>query len=249
VRFWMTGSPWAYAGRALLWDMGTVLTLGLLLPWRIAAVERYKMQNTRYGDLAGDFAATGGAFFRRGWWLWLSALIVPVILVAAPMGGFSLILILAFPVIFAVFRAVQLRWQVDGIRFGPVALRSDLNGGEVFGCYFGMFVSMFGYGAVMAGVIAAVFYGSGGALITLKAGAPWTAATVAYLAALALAYLMLLIGMGAIKRYFLDRGLWKAVAASTGVVNVAALDSVVAKGDTAGPMGEGLADALDFGGF
>jgi hypothetical protein len=112
-----------------------------------------------------------------------------------------------------------------------------------------MFVVMFGYGVLAGGLIAAVFYGSGEALLTLKAGAPWTLATTASLAALALTYLVFLIGLGAIKRYFLDRGLWKAIAASTTVINIAALDSVVAKGDVAGSLGEGLADALDFGGF
>jgi uncharacterized membrane protein YjgN (DUF898 family) len=123
VRFWMTGSPWAYAGRALLWDIGTVLTLGLLYPWRVAALERYKMRNTRFGDLAGGFVATGGTFFRRGWWLWLIALLVPVILFVGRPGLF-LTLVSAFPVIFALFRAIQLRWQVEGIRLGPVALRA-----------------------------------------------------------------------------------------------------------------------------
>ena len=28
VRFWMTGSGWAFLGRAILWDLITVVTLG-----------------------------------------------------------------------------------------------------------------------------------------------------------------------------------------------------------------------------
>ena len=50
-----------------------------------------------------------------------------------------------------------------------------------------------------------------------------------------------------LKRYFLDRGLWAAVAASTTVVNLAAADRVKAAGEAAGSLGEGLADALDIG--
>src|SRR5580692_10547361 len=73
VRFWMDGSGWAYAGQALLWGIGTALTLGLLLPWREAALERYKMSHSYYGDLQGSFEGRGSDFFKRGWWLWLLA--------------------------------------------------------------------------------------------------------------------------------------------------------------------------------
>ena len=71
VRFWMTGSGWNYALRATLWGAAMVLTLGLVLPWRDAALERYKMQHTHYGDLQGSFEGNGWEFFKRGWWLWL----------------------------------------------------------------------------------------------------------------------------------------------------------------------------------
>ena len=59
----MSGSASAYAGKALLWDLATILSLGLALPWRIAALERYKMCNTRFGNLPGNFVppAAGGA--------------------------------------------------------------------------------------------------------------------------------------------------------------------------------------------
>jgi len=57
VRFWMDGSGWAYAWWAVLWGFLVVLTLGLLLPWRQAALERYKMQHSGYGDLEGHSRA------------------------------------------------------------------------------------------------------------------------------------------------------------------------------------------------
>ena len=43
VRFWMDGSGWAYAGRAILWGIVVLITLGLAFPWREASLERYKM--------------------------------------------------------------------------------------------------------------------------------------------------------------------------------------------------------------
>src|SRR4051812_38048489 len=39
VRFWMTGSGWSYAWRAGLWSLLVFLTLGLALPWSLAALE------------------------------------------------------------------------------------------------------------------------------------------------------------------------------------------------------------------
>jgi uncharacterized membrane protein YjgN (DUF898 family) len=46
ARFWMSGSGWAYSTARL-----SVLTLGLALPWRESAPERYKMRHLHYGDL------------------------------------------------------------------------------------------------------------------------------------------------------------------------------------------------------
>ena len=52
-----------------------ILTLGLILPWREAALERYKMRHSYYGDLQGSFEGRGWEFFKRGWWLWLLAVV------------------------------------------------------------------------------------------------------------------------------------------------------------------------------
>ena len=46
-----------YAVRAFGWILLIVLTLGLAYPWRAAALGRYKMGHTFYGDLAGRFTA------------------------------------------------------------------------------------------------------------------------------------------------------------------------------------------------
>src|SRR6266705_1132123 len=54
VRFWMSGSGWAYAAQAALWGLLMILTLGLILPWREAALERYKMRHSFYAVLKGS---------------------------------------------------------------------------------------------------------------------------------------------------------------------------------------------------
>src|SRR5829696_4947852 len=75
IRFWMKGSGWAYAVRAVLWDLATLLTLGLALPWAMASLERYRMRRTYFGSIQGDFAGTGWSLFKRGWWVWALGLI------------------------------------------------------------------------------------------------------------------------------------------------------------------------------
>ncbi len=82
ARFWMTGSGWAYAVRAGLWGLLTTITLGLALPWRDAALERYKMKHSHYGSVPGSFEGRGWVFFKRGWWLWLIGILTLVAVVA-----------------------------------------------------------------------------------------------------------------------------------------------------------------------
>jgi uncharacterized membrane protein YjgN (DUF898 family) len=71
LRFHQSGSAWHYAVCALFWWAMIAVTLGLAYPWAQANLERYKMRNTYYGDLAGHFAASGMSLFFRGFLLWL----------------------------------------------------------------------------------------------------------------------------------------------------------------------------------
>jgi len=122
VRFWMTGSGWAYAAYAALWGALVGLTLGLMLPWREASLERYKMRHTYYGDLQGSFEGRGWDFFKCGWWLWLLA---PIALYVFPLA----------PFVYAAFKAVEWRWWLSGMRFGGVRLESTLPRGALIGLY------------------------------------------------------------------------------------------------------------------
>ena len=81
LRFWMTGSGWSYAWRSVLWGVLLWPTSGLAYPWRMAALERYKLRHTLYGNLPGRFEATGWELFKRVWWVWLLGLL-PFVLIA-----------------------------------------------------------------------------------------------------------------------------------------------------------------------
>jgi uncharacterized membrane protein YjgN (DUF898 family) len=71
LRFHQEGSAWAYAFRAVLWWIVTAFSFGLAYPFQLTSLERYKMRNTFYGDLAGGFDASALRLFVRGLPMWL----------------------------------------------------------------------------------------------------------------------------------------------------------------------------------
>jgi uncharacterized membrane protein YjgN (DUF898 family) len=262
VRFWMKGAGWAYALRAILWDIATLLTLGLALPWATASLERYRMRHTYFGNVQGDFAGTGWSLFTRGWWVWalgIAAVVGGIALGISledtvsdkdAIGGFvSLGIMLAAFALWPLAMAIFTRWQIDGIRFGGVVASSNLGKGVFYGLFFKLLFSSIGFlivfGAIMA--LAAVLFG---AFFTEAFQALQmqnvTGSSVGAMILIAFAYLALLLGMGVIQRYFFGRGLWAAVVTSITVTNLRSLDAAIAAGQASGVLGEGLADALDF---
>jgi uncharacterized membrane protein YjgN (DUF898 family) len=239
VRFWMSGSGWAYAARAALWGLLMIVTLGLILPWREAALERYKMRHSYYGDLQGSFEGRGWEFFKRGWWLWL-------------LTPFALYLFPAAPFVYAAFKAVEWRWWLSGIRFGGVSLESNLRRGALIGLYWKvigwillLIIAFAAYLAICAGLMASM---SGAPLAQffktqafLKSIPLWALAGVGYL--------VFALSINVVLRVYLLRDLWVRVISSARVHGIEAAANVTARGDLANALGEGFADGLDVAGF
>lgn len=268
IRFWMTGSGWAYAFRAILWDLATLLTLGLALPWAMASLERYRMRHTYFGSIQGDFVGTGWGLFKRGWWVWALGIAIvfgPGLItlgLVKMIPGFdeagervfngSLILqlipflLLVVPFVLApLAMAIFTRWQMEGLRFGGVAVSSSLSKGAFYGPYIKLVLSSLGCLLVFAAVIGSGVYVFSESLESLKAG-ELTREAGGVILVTALSYLALLIGIGIIQRYFMGRGLWAVVVNSLAVTNMQELEKAVATGQPSGVLGEGLADAFDF---
>lgn len=262
VRFWMTGSGWAYLGRAVVWDLLTIVSLGFAYSWRAAALERYKMRNTRYGNIEGSFSARGSTLFKRGAWLWAIYLVVAAAaavlafrqdFVSAAVLGAALLIGGAF--LLPIFQAIELRWWLEGIGFGPVTVRSDLGVGAVLKCYLKALLFWLVYSAVggtMLGLIIGIAAGIGTLAIGPIDETSLTSNIPLFIVAGAggvLLYVVFLLGFGVITRLFIDRGVWAAAVSSTTVANLGALDhAVAASGEVPGGVGEGLLDALDMGG-
>jgi uncharacterized membrane protein YjgN (DUF898 family) len=261
VRFWMDGSGWAYAARAALWGLLMPLTLGLILPWREAALERYKMQHCHYGELRGSFAGRGWDFFKRGWWIWLVAVVPLIVLVVLPALGkassqvasaLMLLMMVGAPFLYGLFKAVEWRWWLSGIRFGDVRFESILLRGALVGLYWkvigwfllivaGFVAYLFGSAAVIAGISQtpmARFFTPG----NLQGSVPMiVAATVGYLT--------FILALNVVLRVYLQRDLWVRLIESTTVHHIEAAANVAVSGDLASALGEGLADGLDVVGF
>jgi uncharacterized membrane protein YjgN (DUF898 family) len=239
VRFWMTGSGWAYAGRAALWGLLMMFTLGLILPWREAALERYKMRHSYYGDLQGSFEGSGWEFFKRGWWLWPLA---PIAFYVLPLA----------PFVYGAFKAVEWRWWLSGIRFGGVRLESTMRRSALIGLYWKYVGWIFLLGAVFIAYLAlsAVVVASIDGMSLAQFSKPQVfLKSIPLLALAGLGYLALVLGINVVMRVYLLRDLWVRVLASTTVYNVEAAANVSALGDLANALGEGFADGLDVAGF
>ena len=236
VRFWMDGSGWAYAWRAVLWGFLVLATLGLALPWREAALERYKMRHSWYGDLQGEFVGEGKEFFKRAWGLW----------VLAP---FSLLLFPTFPFLYAIFKAIEWRWWLSGLRFGGVRPESKLNREALIPLYW----KVIGW-YLLAAIVLTIYFAICTAIATHlggghAAGAAALTKNIPLLVLTVIGYLGLILALNVAIRVYLMRDLWVMVLQSVQVHNIGAAANVAARGELASALGEGFADGLDVAGF
>jgi uncharacterized membrane protein YjgN (DUF898 family) len=271
VRFWMSGSGWSYAFRAFLWSAFAYLTGGLAYPWRAAALERYKMRNTYYGDMRGTFVGTGWGLFKKGFWLWLILFCLVaawiawiVVMVAqspetadadgdidlgagvarAAIGGGSIIA-LVFAIAWPLYQAIEWRWWAEGARIGPVEMTSALPRTKILVLYLKT-VAWSLVGSLVLGVVFIVFAmsvnGHVNAQLIVRSRYVITGLVV-------LGYLIVLMAFGIVYRFYMQHQLWRAFVNTVTIHNLEATLSVSARGEAANAFGEGLLDGLDMGGF
>jgi uncharacterized membrane protein YjgN (DUF898 family) len=233
VRFWMDGSGWAYAWRAMLWGLLVFLTLGLAFPWREAALERYKMQHSHYGELQGSFEGRGWELFKRCWWLWLLS---PVAIALFPLA----------PFFYAEFKAREWQWWLSGLRFGAVRVESKLPHTVFYGLYW----KVIGWFMLLS-TITGVYFAVCGFMVAKLTGVTQEAIakSIPLLVMIGIGYLALVLSLNVVMRLYLQRDVWARVTDSVHVHGIEAAADVAAKGDLASALGEGFADGLDVAGF
>jgi uncharacterized membrane protein YjgN (DUF898 family) len=260
VRFWMGGSGLSYAWRVALWSLFASITLGIALPWRQAALERFKMKHTFYGDLAGHFAATGGALFKRGWLLWLVTMLIVVFPFAVATAQSKALTSAAFavqafmslllPFIYGAYKSIEWRWWVSGIRFGDVSFESDLRRGALIGLYWKLIgwnlllVIMLG---IWVSAVLGIAYALGGFNGTAPEKLVFVSQQMPVLIGMGVGYVAGVLIMWMLIRIYLIHDIWKRVAESVTVNNVVAAHNVTTQGSPVGALGEGFAGSLDMG--
>jgi uncharacterized membrane protein YjgN (DUF898 family) len=283
VRFSMGGSGLNYCWRAALWSLFSLATLGLALPWRQAALERFKMRYTAYGNLAGRFEGTGGQLFKRGWLLWLLSLLLLGALIAAgflfgktamvmaatigrptppqvldqmltAMSVFWLTVLVAlvvFPFLLAMYRSIEWRWWISGIRLGDVSFESDLGRGRLIGLYW----KMVGWSLLIIIVFSAwstfVFQTAksqvGGG--TMEQQIFLTMQHPLFYAGTVVGYIFCILAFWTVTRIYMIHDVWNRVTNSVTAHNLASAVDVAEQGQLVSALGEGLADSLDVAGF
>ena len=254
VRFSMTGSGLNYAWRVALWNILISLSLGLALPWRQAALERFKMRYTAYGHLRGRFDGTGGQLFRRGWGLWLGLwvlVLLPFVLgyQSKPwLAGLAFIVLLfALPFVYAMYKAIEWRWWVSGIRFGDVQFESDMGRAELIDLYW----KLLGWSLLIILGLAIWYSAIAGIGYTLVEGDTPEQRFLAMaqhwgvMVPAALGYVAGILAFWAVTRIYLLHDIWQRVASSSAVSNLEAAADVATQGEAAGALGEGLSGSLD----
>jgi uncharacterized membrane protein YjgN (DUF898 family) len=266
VRFWMTGSGWAYALRSFLWMLFVAITLGLAYPWREAALERYKMRNTFYGDLQGRFVGTGWGLFKSAILLWIIGLVafaavIGVVLMLdahfddgelvasssqrAVLGALPAALLILLAILWPIYQAIEWRWWASGMRFGEVTFESAFPRTKVLVLYL-RYIGYVFLASILAGIV--IFAAAMGLRGVVS---PDFIDTAKYplIALAALGYLIVLLGVGVAYRYFLQHQLWRSLVDTLTIRNLEVSARVVASGDKVNALGDGLLDGLDVAGF
>jgi hypothetical protein len=146
-------------------------------------------------------------------------------------------------ILLPVFQAMMLRWWLAGLRFGALSVRSRLRTGAIYTAY----LRLLWYGLLFATAIAIV---TGIGFAAVDAALKNSAALDAVKAAGGLAaYVVTMLGYSAIYQGTVKLALWRHGADSVELEGASALDAVTAEGVPSSPVGEGLADALNVGGF
>lgn len=148
--------------------------------------------------------------------------------------------------LYPVFQALVLRWWASGLRFGELEFRSHLRTRQVYGAY----MRFFWYSALFAlavSVIGGVFL----LVFQFLFGTKEASATVEFVqvAAGIVGYVVVALGYSTIYRATVMLSLWRLGMESLELKGLAALDRVKATGTPSSALGEGLADALNVGGF
>lgn len=254
IRFHQTGTGTGYLLHTVKWLILASITFGIVLPYLRRALERYKTENTWFGNAQGAFYAPVKPLMRAWLVLWGTvAALIPLAILLPFLAAFSIgaasvlgllfgVMILAMPFLWVRYRVREFRTFVSGTRLGEITLESDLSTGDVIWTWVKFYLVMLGLGLVVlvAGALVANLLGAGvdpeamAMILQEPSGAVFTV----------VGFLVFVFGGALVTEIVLRRRLWALRARSVIVTNIGALETVV---QTAGQDATGIGEAFDTG--
>lgn len=271
IRFDLTGNPWGYGARRFFWSLLNVATLGLAYPFMSANLWAYRYRHTWFGDRAFSFAGSWKrlALPYYGAWLIGAGLVVYGIVIAEqgrlfePLENYDpdpgaigqlLILGLILGILITIYRAAEMTRMFSAIRLGDAALTVRIGAFDLIGQYalFGLalivaYLLLAAGGAFVLGLVAPDAFAGGG--FDFSALMRSMQSSVTTLLAIVLGYLLLFAAFSFVSELFLGFGFWRLVCKRASVNGLETLADIRARAEDKALAGEGLADALNVGGY
>lgn len=267
IRFGLDGSTWTYLKLATGWTFLTLITLGVAYPWMSMDLWRYQMTHTRIGSERLAFTGTGRQLVKP--WLFVNVpLVVYVALLilagyvaneaasggagdlsreiegfvrqnvalSIAMGVVPVISILALPFTYFYYMVRQSRLMISGLSVGAASFASALPFARLLG-----FATLGGLltGLLALPIVAAIGFGISES--TTPAAMPIIGFIVFFVFA---AVLFPFIWAVVFSFEFL-----KQVITTMTISNAEVIETFAQGAEADIKTGEGLADALDIGGF
>ncbi len=273
VRFGLDGSSLVYASIWFLYGAVTLATLGLAYPWLRVATTRYFARHARFGSTAFSFDAGAGRLFP----LWLvvitPALVAGILFVTLNREAFELVgaawsdylgkldrealgevwrslaqvdyragwLLALSLVLLTWYRVNQFRYLLSAVRVGEVRLDSRLTTRTVY-----VLQAVF-YVCIVGALVLLWVMGVGTATMVVRRTG-WTDATSILIIFGGLTGLVYFL-YGFARKLFLEVPLLKLACTTLLLERPEALERTAQSTAALPGHGEGLADALDVGGF
>ncbi|HUF87785.1 MAG TPA: DUF898 family protein [Thermohalobaculum sp.] len=146
IRLGMEPGAWGYTGRALLYWVLTILTLGLLHPLKQFRLTKFMVDRTWFGDL--KFQQSGSWVGLFAYWIWLYVVLGLMALAAWGMaadpgnpstqviGGLIAFLgYIALFVMFMRYEVVAFRYLWSNRTLGGVRFQNDVSPGQIISVY------------------------------------------------------------------------------------------------------------------
>ncbi|WNJ99306.1 YjgN family protein [Thalassospiraceae bacterium LMO-JJ14] len=270
VRFGLDGSTWAYLKLSAGWSVLTALTLGAAYPWMKIDLWRYQIRHTRLGDQAFRFEGNAKALFAA----WSPVFVIGLLYIATLItflynfgfepaeiaralredqnGLFKTIMFvfagLGLLSIIAYFHYAirQARFQISGIRLGEARFHSGLPFKRLF-WFAALTILIFVLAlAAVSGTFGITIYSG---ISHLPGDGLQASAASAVVGLYVIVFVMLLLIAPFVWALVFKFELIKQTVKTTAVTDPHVLENAAQIADRGPRTGEGLADALDIGGF